>query len=186
MAGEMKWLVLAAALATTGCGEGSPELVAMKIELNALKQEMEYLRLQTEDLDPRVRNAEQMALQVLDEREAPLLLDCVEHRPGIVLTRLAPITAVCEGVVRTADGYRLRLKLGNPTSARFDGVRLTLYAGEGAAHGRSDTRMNFEARAALPPGEWTTLEVDLAGVPERATSDLALRAQIYTIALARG
>jgi hypothetical protein len=58
----MKGLILASVLISAGCAKQTPDLVAMKIEVNALKQELEYLRQQTEELDPRVRSAEQMAL----------------------------------------------------------------------------------------------------------------------------
>jgi hypothetical protein len=62
---------MAIALALGGCGNRAQDALALRIELTALKQELELVRLQTEDLDPRVRLAEQMAMQVFDEREAP-------------------------------------------------------------------------------------------------------------------
>jgi hypothetical protein len=180
---NMKCLILASLLTLAGCAKQAPELVAMKVELNALKQEFEYLRQQTEELDPRVRSAETMALQVLDERDAPLRLDCVTHRPGVLPTRLAPITAVCEEVRGHSSGYTVKLKVGNPTSARLDGVHLTLYAGEGAAQGRSDTRLHYDASTSLPPGVWRAVEIELPKLPEAATGDLAVRAQIERITL---
>ena len=69
------------ALALGGCGNGAQDALALKIELTALKQELEFVRSQTEDLDPRVRLAEQMAMQVFDERDAPVRLDCAHRRP---------------------------------------------------------------------------------------------------------
>lgn len=174
-----------ATMTLAACGEEPPGLVAMKIELTALKQELEYLRQQTEDLDPRVRNAEQMALQVIDERQAPLRLDCEGHRPGVLTTRLAPITAICEGVTTTADGTRVSLRLGNPTSAQLDGVGLTVYAGEGAAVGQTESRTHLATRTSIPPGRWSTVEVDLPVLHAHATQELALRATIDAITLAQ-
>ena len=54
------------------------------------------VRQQTEELDPRVRSAEQMAMQVFDERDAPVRLDCAERSPAALLTRLAALTAICD------------------------------------------------------------------------------------------
>jgi len=177
---------VAAALMLIGCSGGGPDVdvLAMKIELNALKQELEYVRLQTEDLEPRVSSAERMAIQVLDDRDAPLRLDCARHAPAALPTRLAALTVICEDTLQSADGVRIRLKLGNPTSARLDGVKLTFYAGEGAARGRSDKRLYHEAQVSLAPGSWTSLDVDFAGLEERAASDLAVRAEIGLMALA--
>ena len=175
---------VAAALMLAGCSGGGPDVLAMKIELNALKQELEYVRQQTEDLEPRVSTAEQLAIQVLDDRDAPLRLDCLRHAPAALPTRLAVLTVICEDTLTSADGVRIRLKLGNPTAARVDGVKLTFYAGEGAARGRSDKRLYHEAQVSLPPGSWTSLDVDFADLDERAAHDLALRADIGLIALA--
>jgi hypothetical protein len=172
-----------ALLALTGCGDEPSSLVAMRMELSALKQELEYLREQAEELDPRIRNAEEMALQVFDNREAPLRLDCAGHRAGVLQTRLAPITVVCTDLTSTGAGLRVSLKLGNPTSGRLDGVRVTLYLGEGAGRGRADIRSHHETTTSLPSGQWRMLEIDVPGVPDGGSKEIALRAQIDSISL---
>lgn len=174
----------AVALLLGACGRGDQEVLAMKMELHALKHELDYVRQQTEDLDPRVRAAEQLAMQAIDERDAPLALDCAGHRPGMLVTRLATLTAICDSIESTAAGVRVKLKLGNPTSGRIEGLRLTFYAGEGAAHGRSELRVSHQISTALAPGTWKPLEVDLAGTPG-GVAEFALRAQVDTIALAQ-
>jgi hypothetical protein len=176
-------LVLVAALMLSACNAEPQDLVAMKIELHAIKQEMEYLRQQTEELDPRVRSAEQMALQVMDERAAPSRLDCIDHKPGILVTPVATLTTVCEAAVPYADGIRIKLRLGNPTAGRIDGLKLTFYAGDGASQGRSDMRRYYEDTTSVPPGSWKLVDVDLYKISEAALRELALRAQIDTIAL---
>ena len=173
----------ASVLMLAGCGGERPELVALKIELHALKQELEFLRQQTEELDPRVRLAEQMALQTIDERDAPFRLDCVNHRPGVLGTRLATLTTVCEEVINRPGGYTIRMKIGNPTSGHLDGLRLTFYAGDGAERGRSEARIYHEASTSLPSGTWRSIEVDLAGVTPASLPELAVRAQIDHIVL---
>ena len=170
-------------LTLASCGAEQPELVAMKIELNALKQELEYLRQQTEELDPRVRTAEQMALQTIDERDAPFRLDCVNHKPGVLGTRLATLTMVCEEAINRPGGYTIRMKIGNPTAGQLDGLRLTFYAGDGADQGRSETRIYHEAGTSLPSGTWRSIEVDLAGVTPASLAEFAVRAQIDHIVL---
>jgi hypothetical protein len=177
-------LTVCAVALLAACSRGDPDVLAMKMELHALKHELDYVRQQTEDLDPRVRTAEQLAMQAIDEREAPLALDCAGHRPGMLVTRLATLTAICDGIEPTPDGVRLKLKLGNPTSGRIEGLRLTFYAGEGAAHGRSELRIFQQVRTALAPGTWKPLEIDLTGAPGGA-AEFALRAQVDTIALAQ-
>lgn len=175
---------MTAALMLGGCGNGTQDVLALKIELTALKQELEFVRLQTEELDPRVRMAEQMAMQVFDERDAPVRLDCSGLSPAVLYTRLASISAVCEEAVGYAGGYRLRMKLGNPMSARIDGLTLTFYAGEDAEHGRSARRLHHDASLSLPPGEWKRIDVDLEGVDGESVRDLAVKANIAAIALA--
>lgn len=179
---KMTVAMAVALTALAGCGEEPRELLAMKIELSALKQELEYLRQQTEDLDPRIRNAEQMALQVFDEREAPLRLDCAGHRAGVLQTRLAPIAVVCTEFSSIAAGARISLKLGNPTSGRLDGVRLTVYS---ADEDSADIRTHAETTASLPPGQWRSFDIDLPAAPNGASKQIALRAQIDTISLAQ-
>lgn len=176
---------MAMALMLGGCGNGAQDVLALKIELNALKQELEYVRQQTEDLDPRVQSAEQMAMQVFDERDAPVRLDCARQSPAVLPTRVASVAVVCEEAVRTAGGYRLRLKLGNPMSAHLDGLALTFYAGEDAVRGRSDKRLHHEANLALAPGAWKAVDVDFDGLDGESVRDLAVRASVATVALAR-
>jgi hypothetical protein len=177
--------LFAALLPLVACSEQRSDVLAMKIELNALKHELEYLRQQTEDLDPRVSFAEQLAQQVIDDRDAPFRLDCIGHTPGIVATRVAALTARCEEAHRTPVGYRLKLNVGNPTSAWLNGVRLTLYAGSGARAGRSERRMYYESNVALPPGGWKSVILEFEGLDDTALSELALRAQISEVALAQ-
>ena len=176
---------IAAMLPLMGCSEPQQDVLAMRIELKALKQELEYLRQQTEDLDPRVRSAEQMALQVIDDRDAPNRLDCLDGSPGIVVTPIATLPTLCEGVQRTQHGYKLRLMIGNPTTAWLTGFRLTLYVGDGASAGRSERRLYVESNAALPPGGWRQVEFELVEPDEDALRTLALRARVSGIALAR-
>lgn len=176
-------VVLSAALTLSACDKEQQDLVAMKIELQAMKQEMEYLRQQTEELDPRVRSAEQMALQVMDERAAPSRLDCIHHKPGVLVTPVATLITVCEAAVPYAEGVRIKLRLGNPTAGRIDGLKVTFYAGDGASEGRSDLRRYYEASTSVPPGAWELVDVDLYKISEAALSDFALRAQIDTLAL---
>jgi hypothetical protein len=174
----------AAAFTLAGCSQQAPEVLAMKIELNALKAELEYVRQQAEELDPRVRTAEQMALQVIAERAAPHRLDCTDRAPGVVAARLAALATVCDGAEPSADGYRIRLRLGNPTPAQIDGVKLTLYAGEGAAEGQSDRRIYHEATVSLAPGAWAAVDVEFAGLDAASARNLALRADVANIVLA--
>jgi hypothetical protein len=177
--------VFAAALVLAGCGGPPSEVLAMKMELHALKQELEFIRQQAEDLDPRVSAAEQMAVQVLEERDAPLRLDCTQRVPGVLPTRLAGLGVICEEAVANQDGLRIRLKLGNPTSARLEGLKLTLYAGDGASRGRSDKRLYVETGVSLPPGAWTSLDVAFPGIDATAVRDLAVRGEVSMLALAR-
>lgn len=176
---------ISAALLAGGCGNGAQDdALALKIELNALKRELEYVRQQIEELDPRVQSAEDMAMQLFDEREAPLRLDCVRHTPGVLAARLASLTVICEGTAPSPGGHRIRLMLGNPSPARLDRIALTFYAGDGAARGRSDKRFHHEATASLAPGAWTSLEVELKGLDAGPANELALRGNVTTLALA--
>lgn len=178
-------LAAAAAFTLAGCSQEAPEVLAMRVELNALKAELEYVRQQAEELDPRVRTAEQMAMQTIAERAAPLRLDCADRAPGVVTARLAALATVCDGAEPSADGYRIRLRLGNPTPAQIDGVKLTLYAGDGAAEGHSDRRVYHEAPVSLAPGAWAAVDVDFAGLDAASARNLALRADVASIVLAR-
>ena len=177
--------LVAILLALSGCADRTPDLSAVKMELAALRQEMEYIRYQTEELDPRVSNSEQMALQVINDHESPSRLDCVEHKAGIVVTRIATLPAICDSTLDYPGGHRIRLKLGNPTSGRLEGLRLTVYAGPGAAQGRSALRISYRAVAALLPGSWTPLEIDFPGLDRESVTNLAVRGQVEEIVLGR-
>ena len=172
-------------LMLSGCADENRDLLGVRLELAALKQEMEYIRQQTEELDPRVSNSEQLALQVFDERESPSRLDCVEHKTGIVVTRIATLPAICDGALDYPGGYRIKLKLGNPTLGRLEGLQLTLYAGPGAAQGRSALRLSYRAMAALSPGSWTSLEIDFPGLDRESVANLAVRGRIEAMVLGR-
>lgn len=176
---------MATAFALSGCGNGAQDVLALKIELTALKQELEFVRQQAEDLDPRVQAAEQMALQVFDALEAPARLDCARPAPTVLDARVASVTAVCDAAVAYDGGYRIRLQLGNPTPAHLEGLTLTFYAGEDAARGRSARRVYHATRVALPPGAWQTVDVDFDGVDDDSIRELAVRARVATVALAR-
>lgn len=167
-----------------GCTPQQPaDLTAIKLELTALKQEFEFLRDQTEELDPRVRLSEQMALQAIDDREAPSRLDCVKRTVALVPTRLIALPATCDEATKIASGYRLRLKVGNPSAARIEGLQMTLYAGPGASRGRSDKRMFMERSLSLAAGTWTTFEIDFVGIGPAEVNEMAIRTQVERIAL---
>jgi hypothetical protein len=177
--------LFAALLPLAACSEPKPDVLAMKIELKALKHELEYLRHETEDLEPRVRVAEQAALQVMDERAAPFRLGCLDRAPGIVVTRVATLTARCDEAYRTPVGYSLKLMLGNPTTAWLNGMRITLYAGSGARAGRSEWRTYHELATSPPPGGSKSVILEVAGLDDAALSELALRVRINEIELAQ-
>jgi hypothetical protein len=125
------------------------------------------------------------ALQMIDERESPSRLDCVEHKTGIVVTRIATLPAICDGILDYAGGYKIKLKLGNPTLGRLEGLQLTLYAGPGAAQGRSALRLSYQAVAALSPGSWTLLEIDFPGLDRASIANLAVRGRLEAMVLGR-
>jgi hypothetical protein len=174
---------VAAATLLAGCGSDH-DLLAMKIELKALKQELEYVRDHTEDLEPRVQSTEQMALQAFDDRDAPAPLDCQHGSDRELRMRLAALTAFCDGAVAYAGGHRIRLSIGNATAARLDRLSLTLYAGANAARGRSSKRLHHEADVALPPGAWQSIEIDFDGIDAQDLRELAVRANLAAVALA--
>jgi hypothetical protein len=175
---------MTALLALVGCGNGTQDVLALKIELTALKQELEFVRLQAEELDPRVRLAEQMAMQVFEERNAPVRLDCAHAAPAVLFTRMASITAVCEQAAGYAGGHRLRLKLGNNMSARVDGLTLTFYAGDDAEGGRFARRLHHDENLTLSPGEWKRIDVDFEGLDGASLRDVSVKANVAAIALA--
>lgn len=178
-----KWLAISLAV-LTGCQPQVPaDLTAMKIELTALKREFEYLRDQTEELDPRVRFSEQLALQAIDDREAPSPLDCLTGHLTLMSTRLTALPTVCEGVKKVPNGYRLRLKVGNPTAARIEGLRITVYAGQGAVRGMSEKRTFSEQSVSMAAGAWTPLDIDFFGMEQAELNEMSIRTQIDRIAL---
>jgi hypothetical protein len=167
-----------------GCKPQQPiDLMAIRLELTALKQEFEFLREQTEELDPRVRFSEQLALQAISDRDAPSRLDCVAGTIALVSTRLTALPATCDAATPIPGGYRLRLKVGNPTAARIEGLQITLYAGPGATRGRSDKRMFTERSVTLAAGAWTIIEVDFVGLDLTELTEVAIRTQVDRVAL---
>jgi hypothetical protein len=175
-------LATAAAL-LAGCGSDA-DLLALKIELRALKQELEFVREQTEDLAPRVESTERMALQAFDERDAPAGLDCMQEPDRVRRAPVPALAAVCESTVAYTGGQRIRLRIGNPMAARLDRLALTVYAGDGAARGRSAKRLYRELALALAPGEWQSVDIDFDGIDAHDLRELAVRASVGHAALA--
>lgn len=177
--------LLAAGLVLAGCQQDSEHLVALKIELTALKEELRLLRDQAEDLDPRVSMVETMARQVFEERDGIARLDCARHNTEVLPTQIIALTVNCEEASASAGGYKLRLRVGNPTSARLEGLKLTLYAGEGAAKGLTTLRFFHAVPTGLAPGSWTSVEVNLPIQSEEMLVDLAVRAQVDQMTMAQ-
>jgi hypothetical protein len=86
----------------------------------------------------------------------------------------------------TPADTKIKLKLGNPTLGRLDRLQRTLYAGPGAAQGRSALRLSYQAMAALPPGFWTSMEIDFPGLDRESVANLAVRGRIEAMVLGRG
>lgn len=177
--------LIAAGLALAGCRQDPEHLVALRIELTALKTELRLLRDQAEDLDPRMTTVETMAQQVFDQRDGIVRLDCARRSTEVLPTQFATLTVNCEDASTSADGYRLRLRIGNPTSARLDGLKLTIYAGEGAAKGLSALRVFQAVPTGLPPGSWTSVDVELPFRGAELSQGLAVRAQIDHMTMAQ-
>jgi hypothetical protein len=175
-------LLITAAL-LSACGDRKPDLVAMRIELTALKQELELIRQHAEEFEPRLRSAEEFALKFFDERAAAVRLDCLGQKVSVMPTSLATLSIVCEDTRATVGGQRLRLRLGNPTSARLDRLGLTFYGA--SERGQSDHRVHVELATQLPPGSWTRVDVDVPGLGEGDLAELAIRAQVGAMILAQ-
>ena len=94
------------------------------------------------------------------------------------------LAAVCESTVAYTGGQRIRLRIGNPMAARLDRLALTVYAGDGAAHGRSAKRLYRELALALAPGEWQSVDIDFDGIDAHDLRELAVRASVGHAALA--
>jgi hypothetical protein len=178
-------LLLVAGLVLSGCQQNPEPLLALKIELTALKEELRLLRDQAEDLDPRVSMVETMARQVFEERDGIARLDCARRNTEVLPTQFIALTVNCEAAGASAGGYKLRLRVGNPTSARLDGLKLTVYAGEGAGKGLSILRFFHAVPTSLAPGSLTSVEVSLPAGSERMLDDLAVRAQIDHLTMAQ-
>lgn len=101
--------------------------------------------------------------------------DAVTLKPGqagygLLATDLGRIAVAIADVQRFANGTRVSLDFGNPTSARFSGMKARIEWGANDSRGLPVIGGNiqslaFTAEEPLPAGSWRQYQIDLPGVP---------------------
>lgn len=100
--------------------------------------------------------------------------DAVTLKPGqtgysLLTTDLGRVAVAIADVQPFANGTRLSLDFGNPTSARLTGMKARIEWGANDSRGLPVVGGNvqslaFTANQPLPPGAWRQYQVDLPGV----------------------
>lgn len=101
--------------------------------------------------------------------------DAVTLKPGmtgysLLATDLGRVAVAIADVQPFANGSRVSLDFGNPTSARLTGMKARIEYGANDSRGVPVVGGNvqslaFTAPEPLPPGAWRQYQVDLPGVP---------------------
>lgn len=155
--------VLALLLPTAGCVGGN--------RVSAVEGKVKELEVKVKDLTTQVAKVEREA----SWDRAFKMLDSVAYlTPGsdgysIVQFELGRVTVSLKNIEPYANGSRVTLRIGNPTSATLEAVKAILEWGKVDAKGmplsESERQREVTFTRSVRPGAWTDVQAVLEGVP---------------------
>jgi hypothetical protein len=108
-----------------------------------------------EKVDKLQRDLSLLKMQVGSMFEGSVFISTEDKGYSLAQTKYGPFAIVCKKVTPYLDGYKVELQIGNLTSARFNGVKISV--AWGIFGGRVDKEMSFTN--SFPPGRYTTVEL---------------------------
>lgn len=129
---------------------------------------------ETERLSERVDHLDNQMLDVTLRTHAVAYLSPQDHDFVSIQSDVGLLTVSVENVTDYADGSRVRLKFGNPTSASIVRFSFHVSYGRGQFGNADDRGQDFTFSETLSAGTWHTLNIDLAGVPPNQLGHLSV------------
>lgn len=135
-------------LISFGCNKGTepPKPAPPKEEAKPESLEDKVIRLQ--------RELFALIIQVRNISDGTAVVSSEEKGYSIAPTRYGSFAVICNTVTPYLDGYKVKLDIGNLTSAQFNGAKIKLTWGK-----NFDNTKDISITTSFPPGRYTTIEV---------------------------
>ncbi len=130
-----------------GCERKAPDAPAFKAapdKKESLQEKVDSLQRDLYWLRMRVGNMSGGSAEVSTE----------EKGYSIAQTKYGSFAVICKNVTPYLDGYKVQLDIGNLTSARFNGAKISLLWGKDY-----NSSKNMSVTSSFLPGRYTTVEL---------------------------
>lgn len=183
---------------TAGCyqkpadDKTGPEIDALKQQVTLLSNQLQAAQQSETSLNGRVT-----AIEVARVFENGMFaqLDPASKTYGIAKTNLGNLLISVDNIEPYGDGYKLRLMVGNPNMATYDGAKLKVQWAEkprwgqanfdGIKWGASIQTKEVDVVNDLLPGAWNPVEVVISPATAAQTGYLAVTATLDKLSLRR-
>lgn len=118
----------------------------------------------------------QLNMQSLSDGSA--LVSTQEKGYAIARTKFGSFAIVCKDVNQFLDGYKVRLSIGNLTSARFDGTKIFVKWGKSFLKNKE-----ISVTDSFFPGRYTTIEVVITPAKPEDVKELIVTLKFNIIGL---
>jgi hypothetical protein len=174
-------LLTALSVALVGCQDNTAQIAELQSQLKQHSETIQSLQVSVAVLEA----FQEKAVELPD---AYGVIDCTTPAYDLVRTRLAVLTVSCREATKYLDGFKLSLQVGNPSSARLEGLKFiftpTAAVEKGERDGAKPKTITRDVTNSFPPGSWTNVEVALPGLPEPALRGLQVRVEVDRIRMA--
>lgn len=188
----MRVAVLTCLSLLTGCdGMGTDqaartEIAALRSEVESLKSQLETQRQRAVDSNGRIQ-----ALELASKGEWAFLDPAGGTGYSMMQTSVAPLMVSFVDSSPVGDGTKVRLQVGNMTSATFSGVGLVISYNRRVPQDVADLeKWNADLRNSsadltdsIYPGTWNTVSVSLPGIKPEELGYLAIKGKLNVISL---
>lgn len=181
MISKIAILVFIGCLTLTGCNQETrsppPSPSAPKVPDNS----EELRKLQTDLL------VLQFRVDALESKDASVSTE--EQAYGIAKTNFGAFTISARAVTPYLDGYKIKLRIGNLTSANFNGAKITvswgppLDKGNFSEYFKNQKKKEFSVTNQFSSGAFTDLEVALTPAKPEEVKTLSVGIQLDQLSL---
>ena len=173
--------VAAASLLTIACDVAHPGLGQLEKRTAELEQKVQSLTASHDTLQSQVFDLN-TSVTSLTDRE--ISIKCGVNTYSFVETDLGRMLVVCEDMKPFGDGFRLRLKIGNPHQVVLQGFRLhARYHPQWGSKPFNVQQAETGYTETLWPGTWTTISLVLSPAKPSDVSIIWLTMSVDRVSL---
>lgn len=113
-------------------------------------------------------------------------LDCVSHGTTIIQEKngLLGFYVGCDNIEPYLEGYRVRLRIGNPYAAEFGNTSLMLFHGKDVEESfRDSNQVKVDIPNRLPAGSWVPIVITVSRAKVEQMRHLALELTVGAVKL---